>query len=155
MQWSAGMASNIPRDDWSEFLENIGLQHEGWVVAVERIDTPFEQASDEGPGRALELHDSTLDTVDAEIDEDESTLILTFLDNNPLRVENLVRVSYDEVEDQDGKIIDLETRDRQIIRLWLRMPKAGPVEDLIETDLEEDFDEPPPAESILQIKPLP
>ncbi len=149
------MASNIPRDDWNEFLENIGLQHEGWVVAVEAIDKPFEQASDDGPGRALELHESTLDTVDVEIDEDEATLILTFIDNNPLRIENLARVSYDEVEEQDGKIIDLETRDRQIIRLWLRMPKFGDNEDLIETDLKELIDEPPPAESILQIKRMP
>jgi len=149
------MASNIPRDDWNEFLENIGLQHEGWVVAVERIDKSFEQASDEGPGRALELHESTLDAVDVEIDEDEATLILTFIDNNPLHIENLARVSYDEVEEQDGKIIDLETRDRQIIRLWLRMPKVGEIEDLSETDLDETIDEPAPAESMLQIKRMP
>jgi hypothetical protein len=149
------MASNIPRDDWNEFLESIGLQHEGWVVAVERIDTPFEQASDEGPGRALELHESTLDSVDVEIDEDEATLIVTFVDNNPLHIENIARVSYDEVEEQDGKIIDLETRDRQIIRLWLRMPKVGDVEDLIETNLEETTDAPAPAESMLQIKRMP
>jgi hypothetical protein len=149
------MASNIPRDDWNEFLENIGLQHEGWVVAVERIDTPVGQTSDEGPTRALELHESTLDAVDVEIDEDEATLILTFVDNNPLRIENLARVSYDEVEEQDGKIIDLETRDRRIIRLWLRMPKVGDVEDLNETDLEEPNGEPPPAESLLQIKRMP
>jgi hypothetical protein len=149
------MASNIPRDDWNEFLENIGLQHEGWVVAVERIDKSFEQTSDEGPGRSLELHESTLDAVDVEIDEDEATLILTFVDNNPLHIENLVRVSYDEVEEQDGKIIDLETRDRQIIRLWLRMPKVGDIEDLLETDLEETIDAPAPAESMLQIKRMP
>lgn len=152
---TSAMASNIPRDDWNEFLENLGLEHEGWVVAVERIDTPFEQASDEGPGRAPELHESTLDAVDVEIDEDEATLILTFVDNNPLRIENLARVSYDEVEEQDGKIIDLETRDRRIIRLWLRMPKVGDIEDLIETDLKEPIDEPPPAESMLQIKRMP
>jgi hypothetical protein len=149
------MAINIPRDDWNEFLENIGLQHEGWVVAVERIDKSFEQTSDDGPGRALELHESTLDAVDVEIDEDEATLILTFVDNNPLHIENLARVSYDEVEEQDGKIIDLETRDRQIIRLWLRMPKVGQIEDPVETDLEDEIDAPPPVESLLQIKRMP
>lgn len=149
------MPSNIPRDDWNEFLADIGLQHEGWMVAVERIDLPLGQASDDGPRRALELHESTLDGVEVEIDEDESTLILTFIDNHPLRIENLARIAYDEVEDQDGKILDLELRDRQIIRLWLRMPQVGDIEDQIETDRQEDTDEPPPVESILQIKRLP
>jgi hypothetical protein len=151
------MPRYIRREDWNEFLGNLGLQHEGWMVAVERIETPVDPASDKGPVRPLELHDSTLDTVDCEIDEDESTLILTFLDNHPLRVDNLARVSYDDVEEQDGKIIELEMRDRQAIRLWLRMPKVGPIHDLGETELEEDevLDDPPPAEAILQIKRRP
>lgn len=153
---TSGMARNIRREDWNEFLDNIGLQHEGWVVAVERIETPLDPASDKGPVRQLELHESTLDTVEVEIDEDEATLILSFLDNNPLRIEDLARVSYDDVEEQDGKIIDLELRNRQIIRLWLRMPMAGTRDDREGEDLEEDeHEEPPPAESILQIKPLP
>lgn len=150
------MPKNIPRDDWSEFLESIGHQHEGWIVTVERIGAPSDPASDQASTRALEMHESTLDTVDCEIDEDEATLILGFLDNPSLHIENLARVSFDEVEEQDGKIIDLETRDRQLIRLWLRMPMAGQRDDLEPADLaSEPGDEPPPAESILQIKPLP
>jgi hypothetical protein len=150
------MTRNIPRDDWGEFLENIGRQHEGWVVAVERIGTASDPALDKRSTRPLELHESTLDTIDCEIDEDEATLILTFIDNRPLRIEDLARVSYDEVEEQDGKIIDLETRKRQIIRLWLRMPRVGPSDDLEEADLAaQDSDEPPPAESVLQIRERP
>jgi hypothetical protein len=150
------MSKNIPRDDWSEFLESIGRQYEGWVVTVERIGTPADPASYKGSTRALEMHESTLDTIDCEFDEEEATLILGFVDNHPLHIEELARVSYDEVEEQDGKIIDLETRDRQIIRLWLRMPMAGQRDDLDEADPETDgYDEPPPAESVLQIKPLP
>src|SRR5690606_35849866 len=119
VQWPGDMATHIPRDQWSEFLDGLGLEHEGWVVAVERIDAPLEQASDEEPAWSLELHESTLDSVEVDVDEGEARLIVTFLDNDPLRVENLVRVQYDEVEEQDGKIVDLETRQGPIIRLWL------------------------------------
>lgn len=151
---ATGMAT-IPRDQWSELLADIGRQHEGWVVAVERIETPLDRGGGDEPPRALELHESTLDAVDVEIDEDESTVIVTFTDNEPLHIENLARVSYDEVEEQDGKIVDLEMRDRRIIRLWLRMPEAGANEDLTEGERGQVSDEPPPAESLLRIKPAP
>ena len=150
------MTRNIRRDHWGEFLQNIGLQHEGWVVAVERIGTASDPAFDRPSTRPLELHESTLDTVECEFDEDEATVIFTFIDNRPLRIEDLARVSYDEVEEQDGTIIDLETRKRQLFRLWLRMPPVGPSDDLEEADLaEQDADEPPPAEAVLQIKERP
>lgn len=141
---------NVPRESWNEFLEGLSLEHEGWTVAVER---PGAQE----PDLQLEMHDSMLNSIDCEVDEEEATLIISFIDNNPLRVENLMRVSHDEVEEQDGKIIELETRDRQIFRLWLRMPKVADIEDLVETDIRDRpiDDEVPPAESILQIKPLP
>jgi hypothetical protein len=146
--------TNVPREEWSDFLESVGREHEGWVVAVERMDIPYNQAADEEV-RHLELHESTLDAVDVEIDEDEATLIIKFIDNDTLHIDNLVRVAHEEVEEQDGKIVELETRNRHIVRLWLRMPKVGPIEDLQETDLKEEYDEPTGAESILQIKPLP
>jgi hypothetical protein len=150
------MTRNIRRDHWGEFLQNIGVQHEGWVVAVERIGTASDPALDRPSTRPLELHESTLDAVDCEIDEDEATVIFNFIDNRPLHIEDLARVSWDEVEEQDGKIIDLETRKRQIIRLWLRMPQAGRSDDLEEADLaEQDADEPPPAEAVLQIRERP
>lgn len=141
---------NVPRESWCEFLEGLSLEHEGWVIAVERI-------GEEEPDPDLEMHDSMLDSIDCELDEEEATLIISFIDNNPLRIDDLARVSHDEVDEQDGKIIELETRDKQIFRLWLRMPKVADIEDLVETDIRDrpTDDDVPPAESILQIKPLP
>jgi hypothetical protein len=141
---------NVSRERWCEFLEGLSLEHEGWLVAVERVGA-------EEPDPQLEMHDSMLNSIDCEVDEDEATLIISFLDNNPVRIDNLTRLSHDEVDEQDGKIIELENRDRQILRLWLRMPKVADIEDLVETDIRDrpTDDEVPPAESILQIKPLP
>jgi hypothetical protein len=146
--------NNVARQDWSEFLEGISLEHEGWLVSVEMIGA----AGMDDPEQGMIVADSTLDAIDCELDDGESTLIISFTDNKPLHIEDLARVSHDEVDAQDGKIIELETRHKQIIRLWLRMPRIADIEDLVETDIRDrptDNEVPPPAESILQIKPMP
>lgn len=144
--------NNVARQDWSEFLEGISLEHEGWLVTVEVIGAGMDE-----PDEGMIVADSTLDAIDCELDDGESTLIISFTDNKPLHIEDLARVSHDEVDEQDGKIIELETRNKQIIRLWLRMPRAADIEDLVETDIRDrpTDTEVPPAESILQIKPMP
>lgn len=144
--------NNVARQDWNDFLEGISLEHEGWMVSVEMVGAGMDE-----PDEGMLVADSTLDGIECELDEDESTLIITFTDHNPLRIENLARVSHDEVDEQDGKIVELETQNRQIMRLWLRMPKIADIEDLVETDIRDrpTDNDVPPAESILQIKPLP
>lgn len=144
--------NNVARQDWSEFLEGISLEHEGWLVSVEMIGAGMEE-----PEQGTLVADSTLDAIDCELDDDESTLIISFTDNKPLRIEDLARVSHDEVDEQDGKIVELETRNRQIIRMWLRMPRLADIEDPMDTDIRDRTmdTEVPPAESILQIKPMP
>jgi hypothetical protein len=145
--------NNVARQDWSEFLEGISLEHEGWLVSVEMIGA----AGMDEPDQGMIVADSTLDAIDCELDDGESTLIISFTDNQSLRIDDLARVSHDEVDEQDGKIIELETRNKQIIRLWLRMPRIADIEDLVETDIRDrpTDNDVPPAESILQIKPMP
>lgn len=144
--------TNVARQGWSDFLEGISLEHEGWLVTVEMIGAGRDE-----PDQGTMMIDSTLDGIECELEDGESTLIISFIDNNQLRIDDLIRVSHDEVDEQDGKIIELETKDRQIFRMWLRMPRVLGLEDPPETSIWDQAKDPevPPAESILQIKTSP
>lgn len=144
--------TNVARHDWSEFLEGISLEHEGWQVSVEMVGAGRDE-----PDQGTTLADATLDAIECELDDGESTIILSFLDSKTLRIDDLTRVSHDEVEEQDGKIVELETRSRQIFRLWLRMPRVPEIEEPPETDIRDQANDPevPPAESLLQVKTMP
>lgn len=130
---------NIPRSDWNDFLENLSAESEGWVASVESIGDP-------DPDGDLELHDSTLDAFDFEIDEEQATITVSFTDNKPIHVDDVVRVFQD--EEQGSRILEIETRARTV-RLWLRMPPNAENEDFLEPDMKDARADPPPAEEAL------
>lgn len=133
---------NIPRRAWNDFLENLSAESEGWIASVEVIGDP-------DPDGDLELHDSTLDAFDFEIDEDQATVTVSFIDNKPIRIDDVVRVFQEEEDEQGSRILELETR-AQTVRLWLRMPPNAENEDFLVPDLKEARADPPPAEEALE-----
>lgn len=108
--------TNIRREDWNEVLGDLSLHYEGWVATIEVLDEDEDQSE-----AVFEGHDCTLDRITVEHDDEADVIFLEFTDEMPLRIDNPVRVTHEEEEEQEGSILEFETQD-STLRVWLRVP---------------------------------
>lgn len=130
---------NIPPGEWGDFLEDLSLQHESWLVDVEMV-------GDLDPDEELLLHESTLDAIALEEDDDARSIIIAFTDNKPVRIDDPVRVFHEDAEEEGDDILEVES-DRHTVRLHFRLPPQPDREDASFTGYTPE-DSVPPAESV-------
>ena len=117
--------TDIPREEWSDFFDELGLQYEGWRATVENIEGVGEDEEE------IETRECTIESMNAELEDGEDMIALTFVNEVPLTIGKPIRVSMQDSEEGRDNLLEIES-DTGLVRVWLRFPAdmaAGDEED--------------------------
>lgn len=114
--------TDIPREEWSDFFDELGLQYEGWRTTVETIEGVGEEEED------IETRERTIETMNAELEDGEDMIVISFTNDAPLTVTAPIRVSMEDSEEGRDNLLEIES-ETGLVRLWLRFPAEVVVDD--------------------------
>lgn len=114
--------TDIPREEWSDFFDELGLQYEGWRTTVETIEGVGEEEED------IETRECTIESMNAELEDGEDMIVISFTNDAPLTVTAPIRVSMEDSEEGRDNLLEIES-ETGLVRLWLRFPAEVVVDD--------------------------
>lgn len=117
--------TDIPREEWSDTLDQLGLQYEGWRATVEIIRAPDDVPDDEDE---MEGREVVIESMAADLEEGADVITLSFVDEQPLTILDPVRVSLEQSEEGSDTRLEIET-EMGLVRLWLRFPMESEEEE--------------------------
>jgi hypothetical protein len=106
--------NGIPRDQWRSFLDQFGLNHEGWIAIVERVGRDVLEP--------YEASEHALDSVQFELEGDESNLVISLSDETSVSIAQPQSIRLEGVEEQQDELLEIESP-TETLRLHLRFPR--------------------------------
>lgn len=120
--------TDIPREEWSDTFDQLGLQYEGWRATIEIIRAPEDVSDDRDDEEDMEAREVVIESMAADLEEGADVITLSFTDDQPLTILDPVRVSLEQSEEGSDTRLEIET-EMGLVRLWLRFPMESEEEE--------------------------
>jgi hypothetical protein len=106
--------AEVPKEQWSEFLEQYALDHEGWIVDLEWPGDDAESSRET---------EHTLQAIETYLEEDEARIVVFLANRDSLVIEEPERILVTENEEWEDELIEFQTPDNSLC-LHLRFPQT-------------------------------